>query len=63
MSDTGDLAFEDVFVGDDAVLGVVGGGYTDALRALAGGLIGIAAQACGILGAALAASVKFARER
>ena len=62
-SDTTDLAFEDVFVPDDAVLGEIGGGYTNALRALSGGRIGIAAQACGILRASLDASVSFARER
>jgi alkylation response protein AidB-like acyl-CoA dehydrogenase len=62
-SDTADLAFDDVFVPDDAVLGLPGTGYTHALRALAGGRIGIAAQACGILRASLEASIAFAKER
>jgi alkylation response protein AidB-like acyl-CoA dehydrogenase len=62
-SDTADLAFEDVFVPDEAILGDLNGGFTQALRALSGGRIGIAAQACGILRASLEASAAFATER
>lgn len=62
-SDTSDLAFDDVFVADAAVLGEVGDGYRSALRALSGGRIGIAAQACGILRASIEASTSFAKER
>ncbi len=62
-SNTCDVAFDDVKVRDSALLGEEGGGFGNALTALTGGRIGIAAQACGILGACLDASVKFAQER
>ncbi|MHB8139755.1 MAG: acyl-CoA dehydrogenase family protein [Vulcanimicrobiaceae bacterium] len=62
-SDTCDLAFDDVRVDDDAVLGREGEGFGNALTALSGGRIGIAAQACGILAACLDASVTFAKQR
>src|SRR5205814_3477377 len=44
-SDTAQLVFEDVRVGDDQRLGEVGEGFKIALSALDGGRIGIAAQA------------------
>jgi len=62
-SDTCDLAFDDVRVPFDALLGAEGSGLTLALRTLASGRIGIAAQASGILGACLDASVTFAKQR
>jgi alkylation response protein AidB-like acyl-CoA dehydrogenase len=62
-SNTCDIAFDDVAVGADALLGEEGTGMTTALGALATGRIGIAAQATGILAACLDASVKFAKER
>ncbi|HEY9085667.1 MAG TPA: acyl-CoA dehydrogenase family protein [Candidatus Tyrphobacter sp.] len=62
-SDTCDLAFENVRVDAEARLGPEGAGFGNAMTALAGGRIGIAAQALGILAACLDASVKFARER
>ena len=62
-SNTCDIAFDDVRVGADSVLGDEGTGMTMALGALAAGRIGIAAQATGILAACLDASVKFAKER
>jgi alkylation response protein AidB-like acyl-CoA dehydrogenase len=62
-SNTCDLAFEDARVSEDALLGKEGEGFGSAMTALTGGRIGIAAQACGILGACLDASVKFAKER
>ncbi len=62
-SDTVDLTFDDVRVPLDAMLGDEGEGFVNALRTLSGGRIGIAAQATGILAAALDASVKFAGER
>lgn len=62
-SNTCDIAFDDVTVPQSALLGEEGGGFSNALTALTGGRIGIAAQACGILAACLDASVKFARER
>ncbi|MDQ2991762.1 MAG: acyl-CoA dehydrogenase family protein [Candidatus Eremiobacteraeota bacterium] len=62
-SSTCDLAFDDVAVPDDALLGTEGGGFGNAMTALAGGRIGIAAQATGILAACLDASVAFAKDR
>ncbi len=62
-SDTCDLAFEDARVNADALLGNEGMGFSGAMTALTRGRIGIAAQATGILGACLDASVKFASER
>jgi acyl-CoA dehydrogenase len=62
-SNTVDLAFDDALVPHDALLGAEGTGLSNALAALAGGRIGIAAQATGILGACLNESVKFAKER
>lgn len=62
-SNTCDLAFDDVHVPARALIGAEGDGFGSAMAALHGGRIGIAAQACGILGACLDASVKYAKER
>jgi len=62
-SSTVQLAFEDVEVGDDAVLGQVGGGFALAMIALDGGRIGIASQAIGIARGALEAAIRYAGER
>jgi alkylation response protein AidB-like acyl-CoA dehydrogenase len=62
-SNTVPLVFENVEVGDDALLGKLGDGFKLAMTALDGGRIGIASQACGVGRAALEASVKYARER
>jgi acyl-CoA dehydrogenase len=62
-SNTVDLAFDDVKVSNDALLGAEGEGFINAMSTLAGGRIGIAAQATGILAACLDESVKFAKER
>jgi alkylation response protein AidB-like acyl-CoA dehydrogenase len=62
-SNTVDLAFSDVRVSSDSLLGGEGTGLTSALETLTAGRIGIAAQAVGILAACLDASVKFAQER
>jgi alkylation response protein AidB-like acyl-CoA dehydrogenase len=62
-SNTCDIAFDNVKVSDSALIGEEGGGFSNAMTALTGGRIGIAAQACGILAASLDASVKFAQER
>ena len=51
------------FVGDDMVLGELGGGFKLALTALDSGRIGIGAQAVGIHRACLEHSVKYAQER
>jgi len=62
-SSTVQLAFEDVEVGDAAVLGQVGGGFALAMIALDGGRIGIASQAIGIARGALEAAIRYAGER
>lgn len=62
-SNTCDLAFDDVAVGADAMLGEEGTGFGNAMTALTAGRIGIAAQSIGILAACLDESVKFAKER
>ena len=62
-SNTCDLAFDEVHVSDQALLGKEGEGFSSAMSALAGGRIGIAAQATGILAACLQHSVAFARDR
>ncbi len=62
-SNTVDLAFDDVRVPRDAMLGAEGAGLTQALTTLTSGRIGIAAQATGILAACLDASVTFAKDR
>jgi alkylation response protein AidB-like acyl-CoA dehydrogenase len=62
-SNTVDLAFDDVRVPADAMLGAEGDGFGSAMKALAGGRIGIAAQATGILAGCLDQSVAFAKDR
>ncbi len=62
-SNTCDLAFDDVRIPASARLGNEGEGFGSAMKALAGGRIGIAAQATGILGACLQQSVAFAKDR
>lgn len=62
-SNTCDLAFDGVGVGEEALLGEEGAGFGNAMTALTAGRIGIAAQAIGILAACLDESVKFAKER
>jgi len=62
-SNTCDVAFDDVRVPTSALLGREGEGFTGAMRTLAAGRIGIAAQACGILAACLDASIAFAKDR
>jgi alkylation response protein AidB-like acyl-CoA dehydrogenase len=62
-SNTVDISFTDVRVPASTLLGPEHTGLASALATLAAGRIGIAAQATGILGACLEASVKFAKER
>ncbi len=62
-SNTVDIAFTDVRIPATDLLGPEHTGLHSALSTLAAGRIGIAAQATGILGACLEASVKFAKER
>jgi len=62
-SSTAQLSFDNVEVGDDAVLGAPGGGFALAMIALDGGRIGIASQAIGIARGALEAALRYAGER
>jgi alkylation response protein AidB-like acyl-CoA dehydrogenase len=62
-SSTAQLVFDNVEVGDDAVLGQPGRGFALAMMALDGGRIGIASQAIGIARGALEAAVRYAGER
>jgi alkylation response protein AidB-like acyl-CoA dehydrogenase len=62
-SSTAQLVFDRVEVGDDAVLGEVGGGFALAMIALDGGRIGIASQAIGIAQGALEAALRYAQDR
>jgi alkylation response protein AidB-like acyl-CoA dehydrogenase len=62
-STTVPLQFEDCRLPGDAMLGADGEGFKLAMVALDGGRIGIASQACGVTRAALAATVKYTKER
>ena len=62
-SDTSALVLEDARVGEDAVLGEVGKGFTIALAGLDGGRIGIAAQSIGIARAVLERAIAYGRGR
>ncbi len=62
-SHTVSLALDDVEVGDDAVLGEVGGGFRIAMTALDGGRIGISAQAIGMAARALELSREYVTTR
>ena len=62
-SATTEVILEDVRLPADAVLGEVDRGFPIAMDTLAGGRIGIGAQAVGIAQACLDASVKYAQER
>jgi len=62
-STTAQLVLDGVEVGDDAVLGGVGGGFRLAMMALDGGRIGISSQAIGIARGALEAAVRYAIDR
>jgi len=62
-STTVPLQFEDCRLPADALLGQEGQGFKLAMVALDGGRIGIASQACGVARAALAATLRYTRER
>ena len=62
-SSTVEHVFEDMRVPAENLLGQEGQGFKIAMETLNGGRIGIAAQALGIAGAALGASVEYAKER
>ncbi len=62
-SDTAQLAFDNVRVPVDQVLGDEGQGFKIAMSTLDGGRIGIAAQALGISGAAYDAALAYSKQR
>ena len=62
-SSTVELSFSDHHVEADRVLGERGEGFKLAMRALDGGRINIAAQACGVATAALELATRYAGER
>lgn len=62
-SDTCQIVFEDLVVGDGALLGEAGGGYRIALANLESGRIGIGAQAVGMARAAFEAALAYAGQR
>ncbi|WP_172297092.1 acyl-CoA dehydrogenase family protein [Pseudoruegeria sp. HB172150] len=63
LSDTAQLAFENLEIPSDNLLGEEGQGYRIALSNLEGGRIGIASQSVGMARAALEAATAYARER
>lgn len=63
LSDTAQIALEDLKLPAEALLGDEGQGYRIALSNLEGGRIGIAAQSVGMARAALEAAVAYAMER
>src|SRR5512144_1130826 len=62
-SDTVQITFEDMRLGEDLRLGAEGEGYKIALSNLEGGRIGIAAQSVGMARAAYEAALAYAKER
>lgn len=63
LSDTAQIALDDMELTPDLLLGEEGQGYRIALANLEGGRIGIAAQSVGMARAALEAALAYARER
>jgi len=63
LSDTAQIALEDLELDADLLLGQEGQGYRIALANLEGGRIGIAAQSVGMARAALEAALTYAQER
>ena len=62
-SPTADLAFEDCRIPEENLIGKKGDGWTQAMKTLNSGRIGIAAGAVGVARAALDAATKYVKER
>lgn len=62
-SDTAEVVFEQVKVPGENLLGEPGNGFTDTMKVLDGGRIGIGALSVGIARGALEESMKYAKER
>lgn len=60
---TGEVTFDEMRVGPDAVLGREGAGFAVAMTAVERGRLGVAARAVGVAQACLEDSVAYARER
>jgi butyryl-CoA dehydrogenase len=63
LSDTAQIAFDDLEISAENLLGAEGEGYRIALSNLEGGRIGIAAQSVGMARAALDAAIAYANDR
>lgn len=63
LSDTAQISFDEMEIGEELLLGAEGEGYKIALSNLEGGRIGIAAQSVGMARAAFEAAMSYARER
>lgn len=63
LSDTAQISFDDMEIGEELRLGTEGEGYKIALSNLEGGRIGIAAQSVGMARAAFEAALTYAKER
>ncbi|MEW5421643.1 acyl-CoA dehydrogenase family protein [Amorphus sp. 3PC139-8] len=63
LSDTAQIAFDDLEIPAENLLGTEGEGYKIALSNLEGGRIGIAAQSVGMARAAMEAALAYAKER
>jgi alkylation response protein AidB-like acyl-CoA dehydrogenase len=62
-ADTAEIALDEVFAADDAVLGEVGQGFKVAMTALDSGRFSVASSCVGVCRACLEESVRYARER
>jgi alkylation response protein AidB-like acyl-CoA dehydrogenase len=62
-SDTHSILFNDVKVPKENIIGEVGFGFTFAMKTLAGGRIGIAAQALGIASGAYEMALEYSKQR
>ncbi len=62
-SPTADLAFEDCRIPEENLIGKKGDGWTQAMKTLNSGRIGIAAGAVGVARAALEAATKYVKDR
>ena len=62
-SETAEMIFEDCRIPEENVLGEVGDGFIQAMKILDGGRISIGALSLGIAKGALAASIKYSKER
>jgi hypothetical protein len=60
---SGEVVFDDVWVPDDQLVGEPGQGFAVAMASVENGRLGVAARACGVLGAVLEETTEYARTR